>query len=85
MSLIKLKQLEKHFNILQERLELLEVDVDRLPLMFLEDRSAWKDKITSWDHGKELTSSALSALRSCYCYLSPNFISIIIMNSTLAF
>lgn len=78
MSLIKLKQLENKFNILEERLDVLEKEVAKPPLEFLEDRSTWKDKMTSWDQGKEFTSSTLSSLRPCYCYLPPSFINITI-------
>ena len=81
-----LSKLENNLNMLQGRLDLLEVDAAWPPLELLEDRSVqWKDKITPWDHGKGLTSSALSALRPCYCCLPPRLISITIINNSLAF
>ena len=46
MSLIKLKQLENKFNILQERVEIIEKEIEKPPLEFLETRSA-KEKMTS--------------------------------------
>ena len=79
----ELSRLENNFNMLQGTLDLVEVDAAWPPLELLEDRSVqWKDKMTSWDHGKELTLSALSALRPCYCCLPPRLISITIINNS---
>lgn len=44
--LIRLKQLENKFNILQERMEILEEEFENLSLEVMETRSA-KDKTTS--------------------------------------
>lgn len=50
---IKLKQLEINFNILQERLDVLEKAVFKHPLEFLENKTTWKDRMASWVQGKE--------------------------------
>lgn len=46
VSLIRLKQLENKFSILQERMEILEEEFENLSLEVMETRSA-KDKTTS--------------------------------------
>ncbi len=46
VSLIKLRQLENKFEILQERMEIIEKEIEKPPLEFLETRST-KDRMSS--------------------------------------
>lgn len=78
LSLIKIKQLENKFNILEERVEVLEEEIARPQLALLEDRSTFQEKMISWNQGKDSTFAALSAVRPCYCFLLSSFITIAI-------